>query len=1819
VSFEINYEEDLIPRICDLIDGYSKNSILKEYLQNADDSEATELVVTFDKRIHKPLIGTKFEVAKEKSLLLYNNASFKEGDFNAIVKISAQGKIENANSTGRFGQGFSSSFSISDHPSFVSSGRAYWFDVLKNAVAEGKNKSIQGWDLKQDKEEISQWLKTFNIDGYQDGTTFRLPLRNDATANKSKISHEIFKYEDFLNWCDEWKDNTSGLLFLRHIQKLVLQEINEDGNKIIHLKINTKNSKEIHEYNNKIQVEFSPSLLNTCKEWKSKDKTLPLFSYKHHFSIRYFDRNKNTYNSSEESWAVVNGLFRGENDNLIDQAIKVLNISPNPRKVLPWAGVAISLDEKGNVKKHDKSNYHTFLPLPIKSKHPVHIHGWFDLNPKRTEITFDGSGDDKSILIEWNRQLFKEGVGIAWAYLIDFIKESCNSQRYYPLWPKNHDDEFDEYLLEGFYRKINKLKCFKTKYKKEEARWNKPNDNIYFFQNTSDKNILEAFKEHFSIISPTPTKNIIDGLSDIGTDLEEINPEFIRVYLNNTSERLDFPFSFENMPIAMLSKKDWLLSIFIFCAEADEDKDYTYLRDLPLELTCDNKVNFLAEKKLLDSKPRLHLFENNESLFLHPEIIEIVKDAEKVPSSWLTPNLKNYLTVLHENIDNYDKKNKNWLRSLVELITKSGEQEISEAINEIHKLKVVYQNDGSFAQLRSDTDSPILITTEEIPNIAYLEQTGMHLVHPEYIDIYRPILKWGKHELITVLDSISLIKHLIQIPEDKYEFFQDKDIREYLIDLLAKDITWIEELSTHEIEWLEGMPFIATESDNIYAKSQEKSLYLSAGFQPPKHIQNLNGEYEIISVVDDKQHAMYKKMGFDEQNPINYLKKIIIPFIGSNPSVDDVKNISEWLANNWEELTRDIDEDEIEIIISILSVSEIVLDTDNNLNTANNYYHPDFYSNLPAFLQDKEYFPLKFDDNTTQSNWTDFLSMLGASTEIIPEHIVTNIKSISNKVNDKKAIELLNYISNHFEWFEDMKYDGKSIFKYLSSFAWIPAENPKYGFLVPEDEYKKLRKPSELILEKDYRILGGVHYMLSKDVSLGKKDENGEFSEKDIAENLGLLIKLSKESVFESFRRLRCSNYKLLEKKALGFAVEFYKYLGRSHISEEEIPDNIIENSVFIKGQWLPSSKVFQTPIDINGIFSWDSLVAKDGKDSSLAKGLTKLGVLEQPDDEYLVHYLLDLPQNKKLDNKQLKDAKAILTHLQYSTEELDIDDISLVSRSDQLITSHKLYIKDLPAYNNSDKKNDQLEFCQQQFDRLAKRCSVVSLAEKIAPELDTDRSKNSEESNNNRWNNYIRSNHFKSAVLRLIYHEEKISEDDIDQDYLENILPSQIFLMDSLVVRYFIDEIWIFDDINTPTYQDTENSILYLLNQNDADDMCDNIAKFISVLSGLSGDSRSLIERILRKKFDSYEEIRDLLDKKNIKSLPEKIETDEVFSLYGDSGVTENIEEDEQNSHNINSEPEHGSPHEDKSSSEFDTQSSSNTSTGMEGDDQSGAEIPPPINPKISNSSNTEDGENSFGEKNGNKQNVKLGSQKGGNTSSNVGTKPYGSDSNNLSSNVNSKIISPNNWKPVYIGKKREIDSNEQREQKEQKEQKESATEIGNKGEYYVLERSENYLLSKSNKFVKAQINNKGYDIQEIDSNGQTVRYIEVKTLTGVWGDGGVGVTESQLEFAQVYDNWWLFVVECINTQNTTVHIFENPVQQANRFMFDKSWKQLSETGKNKHLIAPKEGEEYLLSGSKYEISSVEARGKFYKVRLKETQSGKEVIKKFDPSWEKC
>ncbi len=1779
----IKYRENLLKRIQDLIDGYSKDSILKEYLQNADDAKATELIVTFDRRVHQSLENTEFSGAKDQALLLYNNSKFEEADFKAIVEISAQGKVTDAHSTGRFGQGFSSSFSISDHPSFISNGRAYWFDVLKTSVAKDEDEDEDEFILEWQKEEfgaIEPWLDAFapivpNISNLANqnfnGTVFRLPLRTKDTAKDSKISHEIFSYDDFLKWCEEWRENADSLLFLRHVHKLVLQEINTDGEIIVHVEIKTINSSDIKCINNKIQHELSGELLAICKKWEESTKDLPIFKYHQHFLIKFLEDGK--VKEREESWAVVNGLFKGENNSLLEQASKVLEISPDPRKVLPWAGVAIKIDKNKTPLKLNNSKFYTFLPLPIRSSCPVHIHGWFDLNPKRTEITHEGEGKDKEILIKWNQLLFQEGVGVAWAYLIDFIKKDCKPQTYYPLWSKNNGDVFDEYLLQGFYNKITELDCLKTKYKENE-KWSIPSEEIYLLQE-SNKNLFAAYQNHFPIITPKPPKHIVEGLKLVNIDLRKITPELIREYLNEQSEAIKFPVPLERAPIAiaMLSKKEWLFPIIKYCAEAQEDNDYACLSGLPVQLDIDNKLHIAQENCLLDPDPQLIIFQDDTTLFVDNEIVELLKNAESLPDSWHKPTLKNYISILNEHIEEYEF-DKKWIKAVIDFISNTNSEEIEEALDEIQQLQIVYQSNESYGYLSANEKGPFLVSKKEKESIPLLEKTGINLIHPDYFDIYSSLKKYD--ELIVELTPESLIKYLLALPEEEYTFFEDKSVREYLVDFVAHDISWFDNLSDDESTWLQYIPFLYTENDKLYALSDEKKLFLPAGFTPPK-IKELKGEYEIVRVVDDKQNAFFKKLGIKEQTAPNYINEVIIPYIDKNgiAKSDNIKRILEWLAKEWRNINKELGDEEKDELISNLKKSKIVLNKlESKLDKADTFYHPDFYKGLPGFLHNPDFKPIEFEGDSIEKQWLELLTILGASTAIISEHIIKTVEVYIDNTNHKDAIGLVKYISDHFEQFKNMTYEGVGVFKYLSDMSWMPAQKPENGFLLPEYDFGYLQKPSALILPNDFMIAGGAHFSLSNRVKLGKKDADGEYPEKVIAEAMEMIVNLPKESIFTSFRRLRAiQTTPQTEKKILQFAKEVYKYLGRSQIETGDIPEDIKKRSIFIKGHWIDSDKVFQKPVKLTGIFSWKELFKKE--DEELKDGLKKLGVQEEPDTNWLVNFLKKLPQGKKLENPDIKDAKGIL---QLLSDRIDNDSslsyIPILTKDNKLILSNELYIDDLPAYQKASKKNERIPLCQRQFDLIAKQHNAISIADNIDPQINTKESKkldNDGVPNNLRLDHYIKQDSFKSAILRLAYHEDKIAEDEIDQNLLDEILPSDIQFMESLSVRYDIDDTWIYTDNTATTFEDDET--LYLLLQEDTEDMCESITKYIYKKSNLSStDSSTYLNRILREKL-SIEDTQNLLDKKNIKELPEKIQIDDCYSILGENEDDEDIE------------PENS--YDEVQDEDIDYISDTNTDT------TEGRNIPPPIIPKKSSGQNSKNESRKGG-----------GSSKGGRGTYSGGTSI---------SNHGKRIVSPNDRKPVYVGKEKEVDSNKQQEIKER------TIEIGKKGEDYILEHSTRYLLSDSNRFNPAPTNNEGFDITEVNSNGEIVRYIEVKALTGKWREGGVAVTAPQMKFAQAHENWWLFIVEGINTRAMKVYRLENPILQANRYMFDSSWKQLSlEMEENKEII-PKEGDKYRLKKGVCEVISVEKKGKLYRLKLKLIDSDEELTKKFNPSWEKC
>lgn len=91
---------------------------------------------------------------------------------------------------------------------------------------------------------------------------------------------------------------------------------------------------------------------------------------------------------------------------------------------------------------------------------------------------------------------------------------------------------------------------------------------------------------------------------------------------------------------------------------------------------------------------------------------------------------------------------------------------------------------------------------------------------------------------------------------------------------------------------------------------------------------------------------------------------------------------------------------------------------------------------------------------------------------------------------------------------------------------------------------------------------------------------------------------------------------------------------------------------------------------------------------------------------------------------------------------------------------------------------------------------------------------------------------------------------------------------------------------------------------------------------------------------------------------------------------------------------------------------------------------------------------------------------------------------------------------------------------------------------------------------------NNPGYDLEcRLAEGGEVERFIEVKSLSGDWGNDGVGLTVTEFESAQKKgDQYWLYVVERASSEKYTIHRIQNPGRKANWFFFDRGWSQVAE-----------------------------------------------------------
>jgi len=1761
------------------------------------------------------------------SLLLWNNSSFSHHDFESIKKTYSMGKAENASATGQFGQGFNCSFSISDDPSLVSSGEAWWFDVHKTGIGRETGKTIGRWKNLND-QQIKKWLETFELPNCDTklGTIFRLPLRSEESSVSSAISNDIFSFNDFDKWVKEWCVNAQSLLFIRNVRNLTLQEITTDGELITHLSIETINESEINDVNQAIQADFkNKKPKEICETWLREQTALTQHFYRHQFLTSYIDPSSGKWVEQVEIWAVVNGLFNGKDNSLIKQALKILNSGAQAQKILPWAGVATLINADNPELKSASRKLYTFLPLRKTSDYPVHIHGWFDVDTKREDIErTHKEGSAHESLLEWNRLLMQDAIGVAWAGLVEHLKQDISTAEYIDLWPvKNSSDSFSAAILTGFYEAIANKESIYCQYQGLK-RWTKPKSDIYYLSNSESTLLFEALSSGFMMLLCPLANTHRKYLKDAGAALSKFTPNTARSFIADNSHDIRYPLTFEKISISIISTKEYYMEVANYCA--DEGTDFAKLSKLPFSLSKDDVIHDSEHALLIDvNSQQKQLLNGLERLELNTDLAELAPAGTNLPDNWYRATFDNFLSVIKTHFDIF-REIDNWHEGLVDYVSSASAAEIRSAKNVLRTIDMIHLEDGTWcAPFKSISHfGPVLVSDNEQSYYKYLRQLNVNLVQKDKTELYR---KLNNHDhLLVELSPAFLIEHILI--NYKSNFWEDEKLHRFVIKYISSDISWVDSLSQSQLSELRSIPFVETESGQKLSLDSNTDFYLDSGFTTPENIGHLNGSYELVADPSSSFRSLLKKLGVKEQTAFNYVSDITIPFFERSSDTSKKVDVLAWLVSEWSHVKLSCDEQQLEDLIQSIGSVAVIPNKDlMEWSLPNCFYTSVFYNSLPSVLQNNEMEPYILEKN--RADWDIFLKDIGCSTILLSSHVNRTVGSIIRLQDRDRAVDLWNYIIINLPTFLSLKFGARPLFDHLIEQPCLPVANTR-ELLQPDGEVPSLSKASNLILSNDLPILGGIYYSLDRRVKLEALKDNENFTRDKIISLFRLIKKPAWNDIYQNFRRLRqleSDNNKLRETKIVDYAKSFYKFLGRT--DPIAIPQDIVQACIRLGSMWIPSKDVFQISVKVSGIYNWDALF-RDKEDNQIKQGLVRLGVHPKPLTSYMAGLISDTaryPINTKLNEANLTEIGQILDHLLSESHDnlKSCPSFPLLSELDLLVKPEHLFINDLPAYDNSQNRNTKLEFVKDKYRFLANILNVKYVASELYEIIDEDESveATSEEYQSCiEIEQYVHDPSFLSGLIRIIADEQALDEKGVELIDKEKLIPRYFKYFSKLSVNYFNEDIWIYTNDDASNLIDHDESILNIKAQDSFEDMIDEISLFISKSAKLSTESYSYVSRILRSNMGA-KDIDEFLDKKNLKALPrsfEVVQQSELFNTSESCTINNDVEDDSYDDvFDTDTDLEQEDFGQDYSIS-YPSDSKENLVAVNEDTKKaplrqsrlrpilslknryvgvterkstsianSGFEVPPPTEVKSAsdNTGRAWDQEN----------NATLG---GGNSNFAEGRNTASSDSS---------IKGSNSRYPVYVAKAQEDNTSDKNSN--------MATEIGNKGESFVIDCANDLILSPENELVKAQTNQKGYDVTEINPSGEIVRYIEVKTLVGQWGLGGVSISESQHNFARINEDWWLFVVECIDGERPEIHQFSNPFKIVNEYRFDHSWKQLAIAGPKEIILTdvndsvvqlPQVGDVFILPNrdSLIEILEVQPRGELTMVTAKDLETEK-------------
>ena len=659
---EFGQHEDLTRRIQNILRDYPLDvTLLKELLQNADDSKAKKMYVILDKRYHKStsILSEEWQDLQGPALLVWNDSVFSEKDLEGIQKLGLGSKRSEADTIGQYGIGFNVVYHITDCPSFVTNETLCVFDPHcrytpgANPLGPGRryDKLSEGFwtdfpDMKS--AYLRDNIKNIPSEVLQ-GSLFRFPIRHPRrviksseivdgmeSSKKSLSSDEL--YRDLETWVLQIKE---AMFFLNNVTEIKIFVIEEKSNKL----------KVVHHYRSEIEKAVSDdrTLLQTTLSNFKMERNCKSCVIMYPLTIIESERVK-------EKWLIQQGVGDIYNEGQTWKYVKT---------VKPRHGIAAPL----SVSTKREGQVFCFLPLPVESGLPVHVNGHFILNSTRRELwkcSDISTRDDRS---RWNDNLVQALASSYAHFLVEsrthYLSQEYKSlltainqiEEYFSLFPKFNQQKNQslwqvlahdvyKFLLQHNHMVFCVVVC-KSKGEGCGIKWcppksSTPSSHIYYWHNSNFHESIYPILERIGMNITPATSQIMTCFNAVIKELRLQNRSFHSVSRESVFEYYTkfSSFSSSMQPVAIKDTAFQSVDSFLkFTEYLLAPEDYSPFQRHPpgpvkyifpgspfshsLLITANEKLRmFEGNGKILISSFS-HLFPNSLDSFLHPDFLPV--------------------------------------------------------------------------------------------------------------------------------------------------------------------------------------------------------------------------------------------------------------------------------------------------------------------------------------------------------------------------------------------------------------------------------------------------------------------------------------------------------------------------------------------------------------------------------------------------------------------------------------------------------------------------------------------------------------------------------------------------------------------------------------------------------------------------------------------------------------------------------------------------------------------------------------------------------------------------------------------------------------------------------------------------------------------------------------------------------------------------------------------------------------------------------------------------------------------------------------------